>query len=67
MASNFEEFEDTEENKFIYTDIFKQYVHLCSCVALMDSQTDMIESSLNHSLKSRISGFKMEEFIAMLP
>lgn len=26
MEKHYSEFEDSEENKFIYTDIFKQYV-----------------------------------------
>lgn len=31
MEKHYHEFEDSEENKFIYTDIFKQYVSQSPC------------------------------------
>ncbi|KAK3752815.1 hypothetical protein QZH41_016348 [Actinostola sp. cb2023] len=43
-------FEDTEENKLIYTDIFKEYGNL-------------IEKYIEHELSKRMSSFSMEEFL----
>eukprot|EP00048_Salpingoeca_helianthica_P016626 m.233358 g.233358 ORF g.233358 m.233358 type:complete len:148 (+) comp19077_c0_seq1:60-503(+) len=48
------EFEDSEENKFIYTDIFKKY-------------TTMIEAFIDRALQARIRGFRMADFLKMLP
>ncbi|KAJ7337213.1 ADP-ribosylation factor-like protein 2-binding protein [Desmophyllum pertusum] len=42
-------FTDDEENKLIYTDIFKEYVGL-------------VENYIQGELKNRISGFSMEDF-----
>merc|ERR1711972_535866 len=46
-------FEDTEENKLIYTDIFKKY-------------SESIESFLDEKLKEAIPGFEMEKFLEEL-
>lgn len=46
-------FENTEENKFIYTDIFKQY-------------TELVETYLNEALKLKIPDFVMEKFLETL-
>lgn len=46
-------FEATEENKLIYTDIFKKY-------------HDTIESYINQKLTEAIQGFNMEKFLEMV-
>ncbi|XP_039262236.1 ADP-ribosylation factor-like protein 2-binding protein [Styela clava] len=53
MEKYYKEFDDSEENKFIYTDIFKEY-------------TATIEKCLNDELKKRISDFSMEMFVSTL-
>ena len=47
MDKHYHHFEDVEENKFIYTDIFKEY-------------TELIETHLESELKLRIPGFVMK-------
>ncbi|CAM9814057.1 unnamed protein product, partial [Phaeothamnion confervicola] len=47
------EFEDTDENKLMYTEIFGQW-------------TEMIESFLDCRLKERIDGFDMAAFFEVL-
>lgn len=47
------EFEDTEENKFVYTDIHREYVTL-------------IEHYLDQELSKRLPGFCMKEFSRQL-
>ena len=34
MEKHYLEFEDTEENKFVYTDIHRGYVSLCQCMGV---------------------------------
>jgi len=46
-------FEDTEENKLIYTDLFKKY-------------SDQIESHIESEMKSQVPGFEMEPFLEQL-
>lgn len=53
MEKYYLEFEDSEENKFIYTDIFKEYGAI-------------IEKYLVNQLKQRIPKFSMEKFAASL-
>lgn len=53
MEKYYLEFEDTEENKFIYTDIFHEY-------------TSIIERYLESELKCRIPWFSMTKFSASL-
>ncbi|XP_002737955.2 ADP-ribosylation factor-like protein 2-binding protein [Saccoglossus kowalevskii] len=53
MEKNYVHFEDTEENKFIYTDIFKEY-------------TDLIEKFIEDKLTARMPGFVMSEFTRQL-
>merc|ERR1712226_81083 len=49
MEKYWEEFEDTEENKFVYTDIHKEY-------------SELVEKHLNDELCACMPGFSMEEF-----
>merc|ERR1719494_1753911 len=53
MDKYYQEFEDTEENKFIYTDIFKEYVEL-------------LENHIEQSLLRRMPDFNMESFMRSL-
>eukprot|EP01027_Heterolobosea_sp_BB2_P023063 GEZU01034075.1.p1 GENE.GEZU01034075.1~~GEZU01034075.1.p1 ORF type:complete len:166 (+),score=57.41 GEZU01034075.1:90-587(+) len=53
IEENCEPFEDTEENKLIYTDIFNSY-------------TNTIEKYIENKLISDIPGFSMDEFLEML-
>ncbi|XP_022098080.1 ADP-ribosylation factor-like protein 2-binding protein [Acanthaster planci] len=53
LEKNYLHFEDTEENKFIYTDIFKEYNLL-------------IEKYIEDQLVARIPGFDMEDFTKQL-
>jgi len=46
-------FEDTEENKLIYTELFKKY-------------SDQIESHIESELRNAIPGFKMASFLEQL-
>ena len=46
-------FEDTEENKLEYTEIFRQY-------------TETVEASLEAKLQARIPGFRMQHFESLL-
>lgn len=50
---NCHHFDDTEENKFIYTDLHKEY-------------TAAVESYLVDALTRRVPGFKMSDFLKML-
>eukprot|EP00927_Polykrikos_kofoidii_P067426 TRINITY_DN62918_c0_g1_i1.p1 TRINITY_DN62918_c0_g1~~TRINITY_DN62918_c0_g1_i1.p1 ORF type:complete len:220 (-),score=65.02 TRINITY_DN62918_c0_g1_i1:105-764(-) len=52
-AENCHHFEDTEENKLIYMDIFKSY-------------SALIEGHLEEKMKAAIKGFSMEEFLEEL-
>lgn len=47
------EFEDLDENKFVYMDIFKEY-------------TDTIEQYIDNHLTTHIQGFSMEDFLETL-
>eukprot|EP00955_Chlamydomonas_euryale_P077913 363050-Chlamydomonas_euryale.AAC.2 len=47
------EFEDTEENKLVYTDIFSRY-------------TALVERCIEAKLTASVPGFSMGEFMAML-
>ncbi|ESO88037.1 hypothetical protein LOTGIDRAFT_126924 [Lottia gigantea] len=49
----YSEFDDTEENKFIYTDIHKDYINL-------------IEKCLEEELSGRMPDFSMQEFTRQL-
>lgn len=53
MEKHYREFEDTEENKLVYTDIFREY-------------TSKIEQCLDEELKKRIPDFSMETFMSTL-
>ena len=53
MEKYYLEFEDTEENKFIYTDIFREY-------------GEIIEKYLVNELKKRLPDFSMERFATSL-
>ncbi|XP_064610792.1 ADP-ribosylation factor-like protein 2-binding protein [Liolophura sinensis] len=53
MEKYYQNFVDTEENKFIYTDIQKEY-------------TQLIERRLEQELLQRIPGFNMAEFTRQL-
>ncbi|XP_065163673.1 ADP-ribosylation factor-like protein 2-binding protein [Atheta coriaria] len=49
MEKHWHEFEDTEENKFSYTDIFNEYI-------------ETVEKYLENELTNRVQHFKMSEF-----
>ena len=72
MEKHYHHFEDVEENKFIYTDIFKEYVsvpppsHLASVIVHLSLQTELIEKHLESELKLRVPGFVMEQFMKSL-
>uniref|UniRef100_A0A0B7AGV8 ADP-ribosylation factor-like protein 2-binding protein n=2 Tax=Arion vulgaris TaxID=1028688 RepID=A0A0B7AGV8_9EUPU len=53
LEKYYKEFEDTEENKFCYTDIHKEYI-------------STIESYLETELKKRMPDFSMQEFFQNL-
>ncbi|CAB4008077.1 ADP-ribosylation factor 2-binding [Paramuricea clavata] len=53
MEKHYHHFEDVEENKLVYTDIFTQY-------------TNLIEKHLEECLKQRMPDFSMEEFMTSL-
>ena len=53
MEKHYHHFEDIEENKLIYTDIFTQY-------------TNLIEKHLEECLKQRMPDFSMEDFMKSL-
>ncbi|XP_065913591.1 ADP-ribosylation factor-like protein 2-binding protein [Dysidea avara] len=53
MDEHYHHFEDEEENKFIYTDIFNLY-------------TKLIEKHIEDELKTRMPGFSMESFMKSL-
>ncbi|XP_071785703.1 ADP-ribosylation factor-like protein 2-binding protein isoform X1 [Asterias amurensis] len=53
MEDNYLHFEDTEENKFIYTAVFKEY-------------NNLIEKYIEDQLAARLPGFDMEEFSKQL-
>jgi len=52
-SANCHHFEDSEENKLIYMDLFKEY-------------TSQIETYLEQRLQEEVPGFDMEEFYEML-
>ncbi|XP_075916202.1 ADP-ribosylation factor-like protein 2-binding protein [Petromyzon marinus] len=54
MDENYREFEDTEENKLSYTQIFHQYMEL-------------IEGYITAQLSARLPGFSMATFVQSLP
>ncbi|XP_022911674.1 ADP-ribosylation factor-like protein 2-binding protein [Onthophagus taurus] len=49
MEKYWQEFDDTEENKFVYTDIFKEY-------------QNTIEKYIERGLNNKLEGFCMKEF-----
>ncbi|KAI8759333.1 ADP-ribosylation factor protein 2-binding protein [Biomphalaria glabrata] len=53
LEKYYKEFEDTEENKFCYTDIHKEYITI-------------IESYLEAELKKRLANFSMSDFTQQL-
>jgi hypothetical protein len=53
LEQNYHHFEDTEENKHIYMDIYKAY-------------TDTIERHIEDALMDRLPGFKMSDFLRSL-
>ncbi|BFZ12620.1 hypothetical protein BsWGS_15659 [Bradybaena similaris] len=53
LEKYYKEFDNTEENKFCYTDIHKEYI-------------STIESYLEEELKKRIQDFSMQEFFSNL-
>ncbi|KAL8581152.1 hypothetical protein ACOMHN_033599 [Nucella lapillus] len=53
LEKYYHEFEDTEENKFIYTDIHKEYI-------------DLVEKFLANEILKRMPDFSMEEFTQAL-
>jgi len=53
MNEYYQHFDDTEENKLIYMDIFKEY-------------NELIEKHLEDQLKLRMPGFSMQEFTHQL-
>ncbi|GIL77984.1 hypothetical protein Vretimale_7379 [Volvox reticuliferus] len=50
---NCQHFEDSDENKLIYTDIFNKY-------------TELVESMIDKKLKQAVPGFSMQEFMSLL-
>ncbi|PNW69822.1 hypothetical protein CHLRE_19g751247v5 [Chlamydomonas reinhardtii] len=50
---NCQHFEDSDENKLIYTDIFSKY-------------TSLVESTIDQRLKQAVPGFSMQEFMGLL-
>ncbi|KXZ48546.1 hypothetical protein GPECTOR_27g717 [Gonium pectorale] len=50
---NCQHFEDSDENKLIYTDIFSKY-------------TELVESMIESKLKQAVPGFSMAEFMTLL-
>nr|CAD7442494.1 unnamed protein product [Timema bartmani] len=53
MEKYWQEFEDKDENKLSYMDIFKEYI-------------EVIEKHIETSLKTKMAGFSMERFIRLL-
>lgn len=53
MNKNYKHFEDTDENKFIYTTVHNDYISL-------------IEKYLESQLKKKVSNFSMDEFMKNL-
>nr|CAD7405873.1 unnamed protein product [Timema cristinae] len=53
MEKYWHEFEDKDENKLSYMDIFKEYI-------------EVIEKHIETSLKTKMAGFSMERFIRLL-
>jgi ADP-ribosylation factor 2-binding protein len=61
FKGNCMEFENSEENKLEYTEIFKQYSDK------IESHMLEVESIYNHQkLVERVSDFSMEEFTSLL-
>ncbi|GIL66177.1 hypothetical protein Vafri_19770 [Volvox africanus] len=50
---NCQHFEDSDENKLIYTDVFNKY-------------TELVESTIDKKLKQAVPGFSMQEFMSLL-
>ena len=73
MEKNFKHFEDTEENKLIYTTIHKEYVrfqksHNKYLSALIFEyifyfKINLVEAYIENELKKRIENFSMEVFM----
>jgi hypothetical protein len=67
MEKHYHHFEDVEENKLIYTDIFEKYVrerYMASewnCIHLF--QTALVEKVIEDELKKRIRDFQMDHFL----
>ncbi|KAJ8303114.1 hypothetical protein KUTeg_019510 [Tegillarca granosa] len=53
LEKYYQEFDDSEENKFIYTDIHREYINL-------------IEKYLENELTKRMPGFSMDEFTKLV-
>lgn len=53
MEMYWEVFDDAEENKFIYTDIFTEY-------------TKLVENYINNNLLQRLPSFSMQNFLQYL-
>lgn len=51
--NNCHHFEESDENKLEYTDIFQKY-------------TELIETSIENKLRAAVAGFDMEEFLRLL-
>ena len=72
MEKYYNEFDDTEENKFIYTDIFKQYVsqnasHFHNNILInFIYQTELVEGHLESELQARLPHFNMDKFMKSL-
>ena len=76
MEDHYHHFEDKDENKFVYTEIFAKYVrvvvvsshHYFSSlvIAIIPSQTKLIEKYIDKELSMRIEGFEMSSFIHTL-
>lgn len=80
LEEHYHHFDDSEENKFIYTNIFKQYVRNISvsivslkfqsenndCGMFKNLQTELIEGYLEKELQSRMPTFDMHTFLQSL-
>lgn len=82
MEKYWNEFDDDEENKLVYMEIFKEYVSVISksiasfsvneksrhqlIQALFNFQTNVVEKYIENHLISNIDNFSMESFISQL-
>ena len=78
MEDHYHHFEDKDENKFVYTEIFAKYVRSVVCMltslpilhssvfVMILSQTKLIEKYIEKELAMRIKGFEMSSFISTL-